>query len=76
MREAVLGGEETKVSRERLTEMKNGSHRTYIKRFSKSRQKKVSIKVSSQVLRIWLSTDIGVEEVSRYKTSNTRVEAR
>ena len=36
----------------------------------------VLIKASSQVLRIWPSTDTGVEEVSRYKTSNTIDKAR
>ena len=35
----------------------------------------MSIKVSKQVSRIWPLIDTSVEEVSRYKTSNTRVEA-
>ena len=38
MSESDLGGEETKLSRE----MKTGLHRTYILRFSKSRQIDVS----------------------------------
>ena len=42
MSESDLGGEETKLSRERLREMKTRSHRTYILRFSKSRQIDVS----------------------------------
>ena len=42
MRESDLGGEETKLSRERSREMKTGLHRTYILRFSKSQQIDVS----------------------------------
>ena len=49
MRESDLGGEETKLSRERLREMKTRSHRTYILRFSKSRQIEVSRGVETSV---------------------------
>ena len=63
MKENDLGGKETKLSRERSREMKTKSHRTYILRFSKSRQIEVSSKKAS--------TDAAVEKVSRYKATDT-----
>ena len=45
-------------------------------KLDRRRCREVLIKVSSPVSRIWPSTNIGVEEMSRYKTSNTKVEAR
>ena len=49
MRESDLGGEKTKLSRERLREMKTRSHRTYILRFSKSRQIEVSRGIETSI---------------------------
>ena len=49
VRESDLGGEETKLSRERLREMKTRSHRTYILRFSKSRQIEVSRGIETSI---------------------------
>ena len=49
VRESDLGGEETKLSRERSREMKTRSHRTYILRFGKSRQIEVSRGVDTSV---------------------------
>ena len=42
MKESDLGGVETELSRERSREMKAESHKTYIKRFSKSQKIEVS----------------------------------
>ena len=53
VRNSVQEGEETKLSRERSREMKTRLYKTYIQRFSKSRQ----IEVSSQVSRNKASTD-------------------
>ena len=50
-------------------------YRTSVK-LDRWRCRKVSRKVSNQVSRIWPLTDTGVEKVSRYKTSDTRDEAR
>ena len=58
MRESDLGGEETKLSRERSREMKTRSHRTYILRFGKSRQIEVSRGVETSV-------EKGVESLKR-----------
>ena len=49
VRKSDLGGEETKLSRERLREMKTGSCKTYILRFSKSRQIEVSRGVETSI---------------------------
>ena len=52
VRESDLGGEETKLSRERSREMKTRSHRTYILRFNKSRQIEVSRHLSRKGSRV------------------------
>ena len=76
MSESDLGGEETKLSRE----MKIRLHRTYILRFSKSRQIDVSRGVEKGVTDICrekcrefkASIDAAVEKVLRYKAIDTR----